>query len=348
MTALRIGFLPLSDVAPLAAAVDFGFATAEGVSIELHKDVSWANLRDRLLVGQLDAAHMLGALAISTSLGIGQRRFPLRAPMLLSRGGNAITLGSRVAEELLAIDPQALADWRTTARTLARALAVRRAQGKPRMVFGTVFPFSIHTYLLRRFFAAGKIDLDGDIEIVVTPPPYTVEQTNRGLIDGFCVGSPWSSLAVESGTGVIAALGSEILGDAPDKALAVSAASPLLETRDGEALIRAIVKASAWASQPANRDELAFALARSGRIGCSVEMVRRTLDGEAILDQAGRRRALQRPAIDPVDYHRPRAESADWLFDEMIAAGQVKDNPQLRQEARAVFAAGIYERAVAN
>ena len=172
MTTLRIGFMPLTDAAGLIAAADFGFAEAQGIAIELHKEVSWANLRDKLMVGSFDAAHFLGAATIACALGIGQRRYPLRAAMLLNRNGNAITLASRVADELLAIDPNALDTWQAAAKALAQAAAARRASGRHQLTFGTVFPFSSHTYLLRRFFAAGGLDPDQDVEIIVTPPPF--------------------------------------------------------------------------------------------------------------------------------------------------------------------------------
>ena len=350
MTALRIGFMPLTDAAGLTAAVDFGFAEAEGLEIELHKEVSWANLRDKLMVGHLDAAHFLGAATIAASLGIGQRRFPVRAPLALNRTGNAITLATRVAEELLTIDPMALDDWRLTATTLAKCAARRRDAGKSSLIFGTVYPFSTHTYLLRRFLAEGGLDPELDVEIVVTPPPFAPDLADRGLVDGFCVGSPWNSFAVESGKGVIAALGSEILQNAPEKVLAVPEGSPLLTSETGERLVRAIVAASEFAGSPENLEKMAERLSREDRIHGSPEIIGRTLAGDLILDSRGRRRRdpdfvrLSGPGV-----HRPSREDAGWLFDQMIAARQAGSDAGLgRSEAEQVFSPALFDRAMAG
>ena len=348
MSALRIGFMPLTDAAGLTAAVDFGFAEAEGIEIQLHKEVSWANLRDKLMVGHLDAAHFLGAATIAASLGIGQRRFPVRAPLALNRNGNAITLATRVADELLAIDPMALDDWRRTATTLARSAALRRANGKGSLIFGTVYPFSTHTYLLRRFLAEGGLDPERDVEIVVTPPPFAPDLADRGLVDGFCVGSPWNSFAVDSGKGVIAALGSEILPNAPEKVLAVPEGSPLLTSQTGERLVRAIVAGSDFAGSPQNLGTMVERLSRDDRIQGSAEIIGRTLAGELILDASGRRRwdpdfvRLSGPGV-----HRPSGADAGWLFDEMMAARQATSGTSFgRSDAEQVFNPALFDRAM--
>ena len=349
MTTLRIGFMPLTDAAGLIAAADFGFAEAQGIAIELHKEVSWANLRDKLMVGSFDAAHFLGAATIACALGIGQRRYPLRAAMLLNRNGNAITLASRVADELLAIDPNALDTWQAAAKALAQAAAARRASGRHQLTFGTVFPFSSHTYLLRRFFAAGGLDPDQDVEIIVTPPPFAVDLADRGLVDGFCVGSPWNSIAVESGKGVIAALGSEVLADVPEKVLAIPENSPLSDSPEGEALIRAILAGSSYAAAPENRERMAATLARADRIGCPAPLIARTLAGTLVLDRSKRTRSdTHFIRLDGDGLNRPSGADARWLLSEMIAAGQAPAATGEREtEAEAVFSPRLYDRAVA-
>jgi ABC-type nitrate/sulfonate/bicarbonate transport system substrate-binding protein len=173
--ALNIGFLPLTDAAPLIAAVDFGFAQAEGLAINLHRDVSWANLRDRLMVGHYDAAHMLAPLALAASLGVGQAKCPLRAPFLLNLNGNGTTLSKRLLEDFAAIGCDPLADWMTAAQGLAGLVRARLETGASRLTLATVHLFSAHTYLLRRFLRAGGLDPDKDVELVVAPPPYYVE-----------------------------------------------------------------------------------------------------------------------------------------------------------------------------
>lgn len=349
MNALRIGFLPLCDAATLIAAADLGFAEREGLRLDLERDVSWANLRDKLMIGRFDATHLLAPLAIAASLGIGHQRFATRVPFLLNLNGNAVTLAARLADDLLAEDEGALADWRATAQALGRAVRRRRASGAARLTFGTVFAFSTHTYLLRRFLAAGGIDPDLDIEIIVVPPPYAVDFVERGFIDGFCVGSPWNSMAVESGCGVIAALGSEIVAAAPEKVLALAADSPLLSNETGEALIRALAAAAAFAGDPANGELLAAAMAKPDRLDCPAPIIARTLKGDLVLDRTGRRRADPRfLRLSGEGLNRPDPATADWLFDEMSAAGQIPKGQELRAATRAVFSAALYDRATSR
>ena len=262
---LNIGFLPLTDAAPLIAAVDFGFAQAEGLAINLYRDVSWANLRDRLMVRRYDAAHMLAPLALAASLGMGQAKCPLRAPFLLNLNGNGITLSKRLLEDFAALDFDPLADWLMAAKALAALVRARQATGAGRLTLATVHLFSTHTYLLRRFLRAGGLDPDRDVELVVAPPPFMVDFMDRSLIDGFCVGSPWNSLAVDNGSGVIVALGCEVLTDAPEKVLAMPAEGRLTRDEEGLALLRALERACAFVGDTANIRDLTQALARPGR-----------------------------------------------------------------------------------
>ena len=342
---LNIGFLPLTDAAPLIAAVDFGFAQAEGLALTLHRDVSWANLRDRLMVGHYDAAHMLAPLALAASMGVGQAKCPLRAPFLLNLNGNGITLSKRLLEDFAAIGCEPLADWVTAARGFAAVVRARQATGASRLTLATVHLFSAHTYLLRRFLRAGGLDPDGDVELVVAPPPFMVDFMDRGLIDGFCVGSPWNSLAVDRGRGVLVALGCEVLADAPEKVLAMPAQGRL--TRDGEgdgegvALLRALGQACAFVADPANRGDLTQAMARPDRLDCPAEVIARTLSGRLALDQHGanRERADFIRFTGP-ELHRPDGCAA-WIVEQMTEAGQISDRAGAMAVADQVFASDL-------
>ena len=339
--ALNIGFLPLTDAAPLIAAVDFGFAQAEGLAITLHRDVSWANLRDRLMVGHYDAAHMLAPLALAASLGVGQAKCSLRAPFLLNLNGNGITLSKRLLEDFAAIGCDPLADWMTAARGLAGVVRARQATGASRLTLATVHLFSAHTYLLRRFLRAGGLDPDGDVELVVAPPPFMVDFMDRALIDGFCVGSPWNSLAVDRGRGVLVALGCEVLADAPEKVLAIPAQGRLTQDGEGAALLRALGQACAFVADPANRADLTQAMARPDRLDCPAEVIARTLSGRLALDQHG----ATRERADFIRFagpglHRPDG-CAPWIVEQMVEAGQISDRAGALAAAKKVFTADL-------
>src|SRR5438552_5710137 len=189
---LHIGFIPLADATALLVAVDKGFTAQEGLDVELVREVSWSNIRDKLNIGLFDAAHLIAPVAIASSLGLGHVKVPIIAPFGLGVNGNAIT----VSPELQAASADAasgkLADPMVTARALARVVAERKQRGEEPLTFGMTFPFSTHHYQLRFWMAAG-LDRDDDVRLVVLPPPYMVESLASGQVDGFCVGAPWNS-----------------------------------------------------------------------------------------------------------------------------------------------------------
>ena len=152
-SALRIGFLPLVDAALIVAAREEGFAEEEGLSLELVREASWANLRDRLSVGMLDAAQMLAPAAIAATLGLGHLRVPMAAPILLSMNGNSITLSSALFGEMAAAAQNALDGVDAVASAFAAVVKARALRGAEPPVLASVFPFSMHTLLARRILA---------------------------------------------------------------------------------------------------------------------------------------------------------------------------------------------------
>src|SRR5262245_42420560 len=188
---LRIGFIPLADAAALIVAADKGFIASEGLDFELVREVSWSNVRDN------DAAHLLAPVAIASSLGIGHVKVPIVAPFGLGLNGNAITVSPALYAAIAAAAEGNVVDPMASARALARVVARRRARGEEPLTFGMTFPFSTHNYHLRFWMAAGGVDPDEDVRLVVLPPPYMVESLASGHVDGFCVGAPWNSVAVD-------------------------------------------------------------------------------------------------------------------------------------------------------
>ena len=342
MIDISIGYLPLTDAATLIAAADFGFAEREGLRLNLQREVSWATLRDRLAVGHLDAAHMLAPLAVATSLGLGQLRRELKAVFVLNANGNALTVSPALAREIAAAAAGALDSAQASAQALGILVAARRASALRPLTFASTFPFSSHTTLLRTFLAQGGIDPDRDIEIVVVPPPFMVDCMDKGLIDGFCVGSPWNSLAVDRGKGVILALGTEIVPEAVEKVLALPADAGLLRNGAGERLLRALDAAASFVEDPGHRQAVAQAL--GARFDVAAEVMSRTLSGELVIDAAGRRRL----APDFIRFacaglNRPDPATGRALHAEMVQAGQAPSDVRAAQLAADVFDPALYD-----
>ena len=214
MIELRVGFIPLADATALLIAVDKGFCAAEGLEVELVREVSWSNIRDKLNIGLFDAAHLIAPVAIASSLGLGHIKVPIIAPVGLGINGNAITVSPALHAAITDAASGELSAPLVTARALARVVAERKKRGAEPLTFGMTFPFSTHNYHLRFWMAAGGVDPDEDVRLVVLPPPYMVDSLVNKQVDGFCVGAPWNSSAVDKGVGHILHFMSEILKSA--------------------------------------------------------------------------------------------------------------------------------------
>jgi ABC-type nitrate/sulfonate/bicarbonate transport system substrate-binding protein len=342
---LRIGFIPLVDAAALLIAADKGFAAAEGLSIELAPEASWSNIRDKLAIGLFDAAHLLAPMAVATSLGLGHVKVPLIAPIMLAVNGNAITVSPALHAELTAQGD--MTQPAASARALAQIVERRQAHGLEPLTFGMTFPFSMHNYLLRAWMADGGIDPDEDVRLVVLPPPYMVENLARGQLDGFCVGAPWNSVAVDARVGVVLHFGCEIFPHAPEKVLAlrqsVAAADPSL----AEALIRATRKGAAFVDDAANRDEVCACLARPDRVGVDAQMIRRTLEGRLHVNAEGEERSDARYLVIGKDgASRPDPSQAAWLYAQMLRWGQTHYSPAALESVNSVWRADLYDAAL--
>jgi two-component system, oxyanion-binding sensor len=344
---LHIGFIPLVDAAALIIAVDKGFTAAEGLEVTLVREVSWSNMRDKLNIGLFEAAHLLAPVAIASSLGVGHVRVPIVAPFNLGINGNAITVSPALHAAIMAeidgdrIDPMA------TARALARVVAARRKRGAEPLTFAMTFPFSTHNYQLRFWMAAGGVDPDEDVRLVVLPPPFMVESLENGHVDGFCVGAPWNSIAVDHGVGHILHFVADILVHAAEKVLAIrqnwAEKNPDVVAR----LTRAATRAAEFIEEPGNRAEAARMLARPERIGVDAEVIQRTLDGRLKISPDGTIRENGRYLlIGREGASRPDPVQAAWLYSQMVRWAQAAVSEEALQAAMAVFRPDLYDAAL--
>jgi NitT/TauT family transport system ATP-binding protein len=346
-TPLHIGFIPLVDAAALIVAVDKGFAAAEGLDVTLVREVSWSNVRDKLNIGLFDAAHLLAPVAIASSLGLGHVKVPIAAPFNLGLNGNAISVSPALHAALMAeIDGDPF-DPMATALALARVVAARRKSGAEPLTFGMTFPFSTHNYQLRFWMAAGGVDPDEDVRLVVLPPPYMVDSLRNGHVDGFCVGAPWNSIAVDLGIGRILHFVSDILISAVEKVLAVRQDWSERNPDVVAALVRAHIRAADFIEQPQNRAEAARILAQPERIGVDADVIQRTLDGRLKIAPDGATRASSRYLlVGREGAARPDPAQAAWLYAQMIRWGQTAFSPDALKAAKAVFRPDLYDAAL--
>lgn len=249
---IDLGFIALTDAAPLIVARARGEFETEGLDVLLHREVSWATVRDKVAAGVHQGAHMLAPLAIATALGVGAEPARMIVPMALNSGGASLGVSAQLAAEMGDLTPGAL----------AAVVAARKAAGKPMISFAVVFPYSMHNYMLRFWAASAGIDPDADIRITVAPPISIASRLRSGEIDGFCVGAPWSVVCQADSGAQIALESSDFWPCGPDKVLALSGAWAEREPHQSLALTRAIARAAQWADDPANRGELVALLCR--------------------------------------------------------------------------------------
>jgi NitT/TauT family transport system ATP-binding protein len=346
-TRLTIGYIPLADAAALIVAADRGFAAAEGLQLDLVREVSWSNVRDKLNIGLLDGAHLLAPLAVASSLGSGHVKVPITVPFNLALNGNAITVAPALWGALADAADGDMASPAVTARALARVVALRKARGLAALTFGMTFPFSHHNYQLRFWMAAGGVVPDEDVQLVVLPPPYMAESLGNGHVDGFCVGAPWSSAAVDRGVGHILHFGSEIMARAAEKVLALrrdwAAGHPDAVAR----LVRALERAARFVAEPTHREEVAALVAAPARLNVSPEVIARTLEGRLVLTPAGSARASDRYlVIGRLGASRPDPVQAAWAYAQMVRWGQAPLSPETLAMATGVFRPDLYDAAV--
>ena len=325
---MRLGFIPLTDCAPLAVAKTMGFFAEEGLEVELSREASWATIRDKVAVGALDGAHMLAPMALAAAdSGEGD----IVAPLALNRNGSAVTVSSALAQTMRAVDPAALSAFPVSAAPLARIVAERRARGEPLLTFAVVFTASMHNYLLRYWLAQGGVDPDRDVRIVVIPPPRMVEQMRAGAVDGFCVGAPWNAVAEAQGVGRTLITASAFWPSGPDKVLGVAAAFAATRPDDLKACLRAVMRAAAWADAPENQATLVELLARPDWVGAAPAAIARALQGEIVFHRQGA--------------GLPRLEHGLWFMSQMARWGHVGPETDLEARVRAVYRPDLYRAA---
>ena len=344
---LRIGFIPLVDAAALIVAVDKGFAAAEGFDVTLVREVSWSNIRDKLNIGLFDAAHLLAPVAIASSLGLGHVKVPITAPFNLGLNGNAITVSPALHAAIMAEIDGDRFDPMVTALALARVVATRRKSGAEPLTFGMTFPFSSHNYQLRFWMAAGGVDPDEDVRLVVLPPPYMVDSLAGGQVDAFCVGAPWNSVAVDRGVGHILHLVSDILVRAAEKVLAIRHSWLERNPQVAAALVRSAHRATEFIGQQENRAETARILAHPAHLGVAADVILRTLNGRLKISPDGAMRESGRYwPVGREGASRPDPVQAAWLYAQMVRWGQATISSEALGTAMAVFRPDLYDAAL--
>lgn len=330
---VRVGFIPLTDCAPVVMASIKGFDKKYGLTLQPSKEASWAAVRDKLTAGELDAAHALYGMIYGLQLGIAGPQHNMANLMTLNNNGQAITLSSQLRAQNV-----------TDGATLQKQIA---SQAKGAFTFAHTFPTSTHAMWLYYWLANAGIDPFADVRTVVVPPPQMVMNMKMGNMSGFCVGEPWNQRAISDNIGFTAATTQQIWPDHPEKILATRAQWVSENPHTARALTAAVLEAARWIdASDANRKETAAVLAARAWINTKVE----TLEGR-MLGQYENGLGQRWQDAHGMRFFRDGEVSFPWLSDgmwfltQMKRWGMVKTAPDYAGLARQINRIDIYRQA---
>jgi ABC-type nitrate/sulfonate/bicarbonate transport system substrate-binding protein len=332
---LRIGFLALTDAAPLIAARELGWFAHHDLQVELCREVGWATIRDKVVYGELDAAHAPAPMLWASQLGLGCGPAEVCTGFVFNLHGNAITLSTRL--------------WEAGVRDAAtlRDEALRR-RGENKLTFGIVFPHSMHHVLLRQWLRDARLDPEQDVRIAVVPPAQMFRNLMAGTLDGYCAGEPWNTLAVQQGQGWCPVWSAAQSPGHVEKVLMVRRGFADRYPAEHGRLIAALTSAARWCDQPANRAALAQMLSAPAYLDLPAAVIAPALLG----------RFSPRPGVTESvpDFHVfsqgganvPTAARAATLQNDLLAAGLLPRSLITPGLPRRLFREDLHREATAN
>ncbi len=330
--AVNIGFIPLTDCASVVMAQELGYYKKYGVDVNIIKQASWAAVRDGLLSGDLQAAHLLYSLPLSVYTGIGGaagKEIPIA--MVLDNNGQAITLSN-------ALSAAAGSDLKKSGAAINALIAAKKAP-----TLAVTFPGGTHDIWMRYWLAAIGVP-QSKVGIIVVPPPQMVANMKVGNMDGFCVGEPWGGVAVDQNIGFTALTSQQLWKHHPEKVLGLNKDFST-QTDEVKAVMRAILDASAWLDSLPNRRAAAKVISASKYVNASESVIQARLEGRYALGAGqGTRQFLG----DQMMFSRagatnaPRHAHAIWFMAQYVRFGLLKQAPDYSAVASKLLMTDLY------
>ncbi len=337
---LKLGFIKLTDMAPLAVAYEKGYFEDEGLSVQLEAQANWKVLLDRVINGELDGAHMLATLPFGTAIGYGTKADIVSA-FTLTLNGDAITVSNDVWAQMKPHIP--MKDGKPVhpikADTLKPVLEKYKNAGKP-FNMAMTFPVGTHNMKLRYWLAAGGIkpgyyappeDTSGQIDaealLSVTPPPQMPATMDSGTIAGYCVGEPWNQQAVFKGIGVPVISDYELMKNSPEKIFGVTKDFADKNPNTHLALIKALIRASLWldAENNKNRNEGIEMLSQKQYVGADYEVLANSMNGTFEYEKGDKRPLTDFNVFSRYNGSYPYYSDAIWSLTQMRRWGQINE-----------------------
>lgn len=358
-TELKLGFIKLTDCAPLVIAKEMGYFEEEGLNVTLEAQANWKVLLDRVISGELDGAHMLAGQPIGATIGFGTKAHVVTA-FSMDLNGNGITVSNDIWKQMQKNDPKL--DSPTpphpiTADSLVPIVKSMKEKGDP-LKMGMVFPVSTHNYEIRYWLAASGMNpgmytstdttgtVDADVLLSVTPPPQMPATLEAGTIGGYCVGEPWNQQAVIRGIGVPVTTNYDIWKNNPEKVFGVSNAWAEKNPKSHVALVKALIRAGQWLDDGMdNRKKAAKILSQKEYVGADEEVIANSMTGTFLFQKTDKREMPDFNVFYRYNATYPFYSDAIWFLTQMRRWGQIseaKPDAWYHEKAKEVYKPAIY------
>lgn len=329
---VKIGFIPLTDCASVVMASVMGFDKKHGVTIIPTKEASWAGVRDKLVNGELDFAHVLYGLVYGVHLGLAGPKKDMAVLMTLNHNGQAITLSKKLADK-----------GAVNGAGLARLMAAEKRE----YTFAQTFPTGTHAMWLYYWLAANGIDPMKDAKVITVPPPQMVANMRVGNMDGFCVGEPWNHRAIMDGIGFTATTTQDIWKDHPEKVLGTTSEFVQKYPNTARAVTAAILEASRWIDESlANKTRMAETIAGKAYVNTGVDAINQRILGRY---QNGMGKTWDDPNhmkfYNDGAVNFPYLSDGMWFLTQHKRWGLLKAHPDYLGVAKAINRMDVYRQA---
>ena len=336
---VRIGFIPLTDCASVVMASVLGFDKKYGVKIVPTKEASWAGVRDKLVNGELDMAHVLYGLVYGVHLGVSGPKKDMAVLMTLNNNGQAITLSKKLADKGAVNGP-----------SLAKLMTTDRRPDVEARTFAQTFPTGTHTMWLYYWMASAGINPIKDAKVITVPPPQMLANMRVGNMDGYCVGEPWNHRAIVDGIGITAITTQDIWRDHPEKMLGTTDDFVKKYPNTARAVVMAILEAGRWIDASLlNKNEMADTIADKSYVNTSVDMINQRILGRY---QNGLGKTWDDPNFmkffndGAVTF--PYLSDGMWFLTQQKRWGLLKEHPDYLGVAKQINKIDLYKQAAAQ
>lgn len=358
---LTLGFIKLTDMAPLAIAKELGYFEDEGLFVTLEAQSNWKNILDRVSDGTLDGAHMLAGQPIAAAAGFGKQA-ALVTPFSIDLNGNAVTVSNAVWDKMKKNVPLG-SDGKPvhpiSAEALKPVIKEYKEKGDP-FKMAMVFPVSTHNYQVRYWLAAAGIkpgmytadniqgQVDADILLSVTPPPQMPATLEAGTIHGYCVGEPWNTQAVFKQIGVPVVTSYEVWNNNPEKVFVMTQKFIDENPNTAIAITKALIRAGKWLDDPKNRPTAVGILSKKAYVGADSVVIANSMTGTFEYEKGDKRAVPDFNVFYKYNATYPFYSDAVWFLTQMRRWGQIpegKTDSWYMETAKKVYKPEIWLKA---